>query len=142
MIYNVQVKNSYGANKTFFMSADSKQKLYKRIMHSYSIPKEEVEILEEYEDTPDWGYKLKKSYIKHLSEDTKNLTSTANQLFSKAKRLSDPNKTKKVEKYNYNIIDIDTEANIVPLLEKYNTVKVYWDLGEKRGSHKYYALVK
>ena len=39
-------------------------------------------------------------------------------------------------------IPIESEKDLYPLIEKYSTVKVRWDLGDKRGQHILYAIVK
>ena len=142
MIYNCQVRNSLGETKTFFLTADNYSQLYRRIASTYRIAKYDVEILEEYEETSDWKYKLVKSNIAHISDEDKELNKKASDLYSNASRKSEPYKSEAMKKYKYDVVPIEKIDDIVPLLKSYKKVKVYWELGEKRGQHKYYAFVK
>lgn len=143
MIYHIQVRNSLGDFKTFFITAEDHTKLFRRVLSTYGVTKDNVEILEEYEETPDWGYKLSKSNVVQKSDEDKELLLKANQMFSDASRKSEPYKSEAYKKYKYSsIVDIDSSVDIIPLLKSYKKVKVYWELGEKRGQHKYYAFVK
>lgn len=144
MIYNCAVRNEFNEEKTFFMTAKGLSDLYRRILSTYRIPRDKVEILEEYEETPDYGIKLVKSYISHLTEDDKIQKLKAKELFDDAKRRCEPYKTEYMIKHNYiKAIDIKDEKDLIPLLEKYKHIKVYWETSkEKRGEHQYYAFVK
>ena len=142
MIYLVEVLNDYGEKKQFYITADDRTKLYRRISSTYGILRDRVEILAEYEETSDWGYKLSKSHKELESdEDTKN-KQKANELYRGASRKCEPYKSEAKNKYKFDVVDISSVDDIIPLLKKYKKVKVYWELGEKRGQHKYYAFVK
>lgn len=144
MIFNCRIRNDFNEDKTFFLTADNHSQLYKRIMSTYQIPKDRVEILEEYIETPDWGYKLHKSYISHLTNEDISLAKKAKELFAANKRRCEPYKTDYMQRHNYlKAIDINNEKDLIPLLKEFKNIKVYWETSkEKRGSRQYYAFVK
>lgn len=142
MIYSVQILNDYGEKKQFYMTADDHAKLYRRIASTYGIEKGRVEIIAEYEETDDWGYKLKKSHKDIVSEEEKKFSQKANELYRNASRKCEPYKSEAIKKYGYKTIDISSVDEVISLLKEYKKVKVYWELGERRGEHKYYAFVK
>lgn len=142
MIYSVEILNDYGEKKQFYITADDPQKLYRRIASTYGILKDRVEILAEYEETDDWGYKLKKSHKEIVSEEETKNKQKANELYRKASRKCEPYKSEAKKKYGFNVVNIASVEDIIPLLKEYKKVKVYWELGEKRGEHKYYAFVE
>ena len=143
MIYNIQIRNEFNDDKRFFLTADNHSQLYKRVLSTYGITKDKVEILEEYEETPDWGYRLIKSNIEHLTDNDKENIKKAKEIFANNSRKCEPYKSDAFKKYKYkDIIYIDGEKDLIPLLEKYSKVKVYWELTDKRGVHRYYAFVK
>ena len=81
MIYNCSIRNEFNEDKTFFMTAKSHSDLYRRILSTYRIPKDKVEILEEYEETSDYGYRLVKSNISHLTNKDKEFAAKAKELY-------------------------------------------------------------
>ncbi len=143
MIYHFNIRNEYNEDKAFFLSADNHSQLFRRILSTYGITKDKVEILEEYEETSDWGYKLVKSSIAHLSDKDKEIKKQAKEIFAKNSRKCEPYKSEAIAKYKYkDAVNISGEKDLIPLLKKYKKVKVYWELTEQRGVHQYYALVK
>jgi len=144
LIYNCSVRNDFNEDRTFFITAKSHSDLYRRIMSAYRISKDKVEILEEYEETSDYGYKLVKSNISHLTNEDKELALKAKELFSNSKRRCEPYKTDYMQRHNYiEAINIDNEKDLIPLIEKYKKIKVYWETSKvKRGDRQYYAFVK
>lgn len=142
MIYRIRLRNDYNEEKDFFLTAEDHSKLYKRVLSTYGIPKNKVEILEEYKESDDWGYKLIKSNISHLTADDMARRNRALEIFNDNRCKDEPHKTNALER-GYKIIeDINDENDILPLLDKYKKIKVYWEHTEKRGKHRYYALVK
>ena len=143
MIYSFTIKNDYDELKQFYLTADDKNKLYRRILSTYGVTKDRVEILEEFEETPDWGYKLHKSNIAHLTDEDKELIKQARIIFANNSRKCEPYKSEYIKRYKYKeAINIENEKDLIPLLQQYKKVKVYWELTDKRGVHQYYALVK
>ena len=148
MIYKYTIRNNYNEDKTHYLSADSLNQLYKRLLTTYGITKDHVVVLEEYEETDDWGYKLKKSYVKiepDKQEDkiiNEELLDKANKVFSKNTRMTEPWKSDYKERHNVREVSITNVNDVYGLMEKYKFVKVYWEPGEKRGVHRYFALVK
>ena len=144
MIYNCSIRNEFNEDKTFFMTAKSHSDLYRRILATYRIPKDKVEILEEYEETSDYGYRLVKSNISHLTNEDKEFASKAKELYINAKRRCEPYKTDYMKRHNYiDAIDIDNEKDLIPLINKYKNIKVYWETSKtKRGDRQYYAFVR
>ena len=148
MIYKYTIRNNYNEDKTHYLSADSLNQLYKRLLTTYGITKDHVVVLEEYEETDDWGYKLKKSYVKiepDKQEDkiiNEELLDKANKVFSKNTRMTEPWKSDYKERHNVREVSIINVNDVYGLMEKYKFVKVYWEPGEKRGVHRYFALVK
>lgn len=143
MIYYFNLKNDLNELKSFYLTADNHSQLYKRIMRTYGIPKDRVEILEEYEETEDYNYRLYKSNIKHLTDKDKELAKKAREIFANSTRKCEPYKSDYIKKYNYkDVININSEGDLIPLLNNYKKIKVYWELTDKRGVHQYYALVK
>ena len=148
MIYYVRLLNDLGDKKTSYLTADDHNKLYRRILSTYNIPKNKVEILEEYKETDNGGYKLKKKY--KVSEDPNKETEPADEkiilkakeIFSKSRKLSGENKSDYKQRLNFSEVSIEKEEDLYPLLQKYKKVKVYFDTGKKRGDRKYYSLVK
>lgn len=135
MIY----KFKCGTNNIFYLSADTKSQLYKRVFDMYRVAKEDIEILAEYKETANWGVKLEREYTKDVDN---NLLSKASTLFKKSIRRSEPSKTEYIKKYKFQIKDVETPEDLIPILKTYKKVKIYWDLTEKRGVHSYYALYK
>ena len=143
MIYSISIRNEYNEDKQFFISAEDISKMYKRVLSTYGTTKDKIEILEEYEETPDWGVKLVKSNVSHLSSVDKDNIKKAKEIFFNSSRKCEPYKSDAFKKYKYkDIIYIDSEKDVVPLVKKYNKVKVYWELTDTRGVHQYYAFVK
>lgn len=148
MIYRFTIRNSFNENKALYLSADSVNQLYKRLLTTYGITKENVTILEEYEETDDWGYKLKKSYVKMESDKDdeptidEDLLEKATKIFSKNTRMTEPWKSDYKERHNVREVSVTNANDVYGLMEKYKFVKVYWEPGEKRGVHRYFALVK
>ena len=148
MIYKYTIRNNYNEDKTHYLSADSLNQLYKRLLTTYGITKDHVVVLEEYEETDDWGYKLKKSYVKiepDKQEDkiiNEERLDKANKVFSKNTRMTEPWKSDYKERHNVREVSIINVNDVYGLMEKYKFVKVYWEPGEKRGVHRYFALVK
>lgn len=142
MIYSISIRNEFNEDKQFFLTAEDHSKLYKRILSTYGISRDRVEILEEYEETPDWGIKLVKSNISHLSNKDKDNLKRALNIFNDNHCKDEPYKSKTIARCNYKVIDIENEKDIVPLLDKYKEIKVYYEHTDKRGIYKYYALVK
>lgn len=139
MIYSFNIKTDNG-EKQFYLTADNHQKLYRRILSTYGVTKDQVEIIEEFVEDG-YSYKLVKSYV--TDQIDKNLLKEANSLYKNASRRCEPYKTEYFNKYKYSeIINVETVKDIAKLLETYKKVKVYWELGEKRGQHNYYAFVK
>ena len=79
--------------------------------------------------------------IYNLNDD-KVLYEKAKELFTSAGRKVDPDKTNYAKKYSFSEVRIENEKDLYPLIQKYKKIKVYWEQGEKRGQHSYYALVK
>jgi hypothetical protein len=143
MIYSFNIITDERTTKQFYMTADNHNQLYKRILNTYGITKDNVTILEEYEETDDWKYKLVKSNITQVSDSDKKKSDKANELFKKASRRSDKAKSEYFKKYQFKeIVNIKTPEDLIPLIESYKKIKVYWEPGEKRGQHNYYAMVK
>ena len=141
MVYSFLIRTESG-EKQFYMTAENHQKLYRRILSTYGISKDDVEILEEYEEDG-WGIKLKKSYIDPNSKVDPELMKIANKLFKEAGRKDEPHKTEYFKKHKYSkVFDIESSKDLVPIIEKYKKVKVYWSLGDKRGQHNYYVFAK
>ena len=143
MIYSFNVRNEFNEEKHFLLTADNHTQLYKRILSTYGVTRDNVELLAEYEETPDWGYKLVKS---HVAQDAKvydkDIKEKAKKAMADQSRMCEPWKSDYIARHKMTEFPIDSEKDLYPLIEKYKTVKVRWENGEKRGHHKYYALVK
>ena len=153
LIYRFTIRNSYNEDKEFYLTADTPSQLYKRILNTYGITKDNVSLLEEYEETSDWSYKLKKSHVKVTStpkdKDSSKVTTLNNEVLEKAKkifsknsRMTEPWKSDYKERHKVREVPVSGVNDVYGLVEKYKFVKVYWEPGEKRGVHKYFALVK
>lgn len=142
MIYSFSVRNEFNEEKQFYLTAEDKNKFYRRVLSTYGITKENINILEEFEETDDWGYRLVKSNISHLSDEDKNKAKLALDIFNDNHCKDEPHKTKTIKRCGFDVIDINNEKDIIPLLNKYKTIKVYWEHTDKRGVKKYYVLVK
>ena len=146
MIYKFSLKDDNGKDKIFYLTADNTTKLYRRIISTYQVMRDDITLLAEYTETKDYKYKLKKSYEKKSSkkeekEDEK-IISKAKEIFSKSRKLSGEGKSKYKEKMNFSEVVVEKEEDLYPLLKKYKKVKVYFETGEKRGTKKFYALVR
>ena len=64
MIY----KFKCGTNNIFYLSADTKTQLYKRVFDMYRVLKEDIELLAEYKETADWGVKLVREYANNKTK--------------------------------------------------------------------------
>lgn len=146
MIYEFKVANSNGNVKTMLLTADTLGAFYRRIAEMYGLAKDEVSLVAEYEETENFGYKLKKSYVKTTKKKDKKLIDKAVLLFKqgddRSKRLVEPRKSDYIKRHNFKSCPISTADDVYELLTKYKTVKVYWENGDKRGSHKYFAVYK
>ena len=144
MIYSINIRNNFNEDKQMYLTAENHTKLYRRVLTSYGIPKDRVEILEEFEETPDYGYKLVKSNIAHLTDNDKKVAQKAKELFANNKRRCEPYKTDYMIRHNYiKAINIKDEKDLIPLLNEFKNIKVYWETSkEKRGDRQYYAFVK
>ena len=142
MIYSVNIINEFGDEKQFYITAENEDKLYRRVFNTYGVAKIGVQILAVYRETPNWGYELVKSFVDEESKEDKEISKKANDLYKNASRKCEPYKSEAIKKYKYNVVDISSAEDIIPLLSEYKKVKVYWELGEKRGQHNYYAFVK
>lgn len=143
MIYHFNIRNEFNEDKEFFLTAENHSQLYRRILSTYGIVKDRVEILEEFEETDDWGYKLVKSNIEHLTKEDKDIAKEAKRIFLNSSRKDEPYKTDYLKKHKYlEAIDISGEKDLIPLLKDYKNIKVYWNTTDKRGVHQYYAFVK
>ena len=140
MIYNFNIRNEFGDDKNFYLSADNLNQLYRRILSQYGTTKENVIILEEYKETDSYGYELVKSHIGTPEDKAK--YKKAKEIFAKNARMSEPWKSDYKQRHKVTEIPIEDEKGLYELIDKYKFIKVYWDLGEKRGVHKYFALVK
>ena len=141
MIYSFNLTNDYNEQKQFYLTADNLNQLYRRILSTYGMTKDRVELIAEYEETADYKYKLIKSYSDEDEVDN-DIKKKAKELFSNSKRMSEPRKSEYIKKHKMTEISISTEKDLYSLIHKYKMIKVKWDLGEKRGQHSYYALVR
>ena len=141
MIYSFNIRTENG-EKLFYLTEENQKKLFKRILSTYGVSKEDVEILEEYEEDG-WGIKLKKSYIDKKEKIEPEFMIKASKMYKDAGRKDDHQKEEYKKKHKYsNIIELESAKDLAPLLKEYKKVKVFWALGEKRGIHNYYAFVK
>ena len=153
MIYEFQVSTNKKV-KTMLLSADSKSAFFRRIAEMYGLTKEEILLTREYEETPDFGYKLHKSYVKEVSKSTKKTAKKANdpiitkalQAFKdgddRSKRMVEPRKSDYIQRHKMKWCPINSAEDVAELMHKYKTVKVYWENGEKRGTHAKYCVYK
>lgn len=145
MIYEFKVANS-GNVKTMLLTADTLGAFYRRIADMYGLTKDEVSLVAEYEETENFGYRLKKSYVKTDKKKDKKLIDKAVLLFKqgddRSKRLVEPRKSDYIKRHKFNSCPISTADDVYELLIKYKTVKVYWENGIKRGTHSYFAVYK
>ena len=140
MIYNFNIRNEFGEDKNFYLTADNTSQLYKRILSTYGTTKENVIILEEYKETDDYGYTLIKSHIG--TPEDKEKYKKAKQIFAKNARMSEPWKSDYISRHKVKEVSIEDEKGLYDLIDNYKFIKVYWKHGKKRGVHKYFALVK
>ena len=141
MIYSISIRNEFNEDKQFYISANNISDMYKRILTQFGITKDKIELLEEYEETSDWGIKLVKSHIDHLSKEDKTNIKKAKELFFNSTRKCEPYKSKAIKKYG-NVVYIKDEKDVIPLVEKYKEISIHWEPTETRGVRNYYALVR
>ena len=141
MIYSFNLINDYNEQKQFYLTADNLNQLYRRILSTYGMTKDSVELIAEYEETAEYKYKLVKSYSDKDEVDN-DIKKKAKELFLTSKRMSEPRKSEYIKKHKMTEVHIVNEKDLYSLISKYKTIKVKWDLGEKRGQHNYYALVR
>lgn len=144
MIYKFSVKDDNNNDKIFYLTADNLSQLYRRILSTYRIMREDVKLLAEYEETDDDGYKLKKSYESNVNKSDfgDKIVAKADKIYSKRRRLAGKGKLEYMKKNSFSEVGINTIEDLYPLIKKYKRVKVYFETGEKRGTKRYYALVK
>ena len=143
MIYSCNLITDDRKKKQFYLTADNHNQLYRRILNTYGITKNNIEIVAEYKEVGDFGYELVKTYINPEHEDVSDkIKEKAKKIFAAQKRMCSPWKEDYMERHSMSAIDINSEEDLYPLLKQYKTIKVKWETGEKRGQHKYYALVK
>lgn len=146
MIYEFKVVNDKGKPIDMFLTADNEKAFYRRAIEMYSICRDEIILVAEYDEAPNFGYKLKKSYVKTEKKKDKKVLDKALTLFKQAddrsKRMVEPRKSDYIKRHNFKSCPISTAEDVAELLSKYKTVKVYWENGEKRGSHALYCVYK
>lgn len=138
MIYKIQIRNDYNEFKQMFLTANSKSELARRTFAQYHITKDRLEILEEYDD----NLNLIKSHVNHLNDIDKDLLQKSKELFYNSVRKCEPYKSEYMQRHKMSAIDINTSEDVFKLLKKYKNVRVCWELTDKRGQHKHYALVR
>lgn len=146
MIYEFKVVNSNGKPKDMFLTADSVNAFYRRAIEMYSLCRDEIILVAEYEEVPNFGYKLKKSFVKIEKKKDKKVLDKALTVFKQAndrsKRMVEPRKSDYIERHKFSSCPISTVDDVADLMSKYKTVKVYWENGTKRGEHALYACYK
>ena len=92
MIYSFNVRNEFGDEKQMYLTADNHNQLYRRILSTYGVSKDNVELLAEYKETEDYGYELVKSYTELVTAD-KDIVKKAKKILAEQSRRSEPLKS-------------------------------------------------
>ncbi len=150
MIYEFRV-STLAKPKTILLTADSKSAFFRRIAEMYGLTKEEVVLVREYKETEDFGYELHKSYIKEMPAKKKNNASHVlidkalkefNAGHERSKRMVEPRKSDYIQRHKLQSTYIESVDDVADLMTKYKMVKVYWENGDRRGSHQLYCVYK
>lgn len=141
MIYHFSILNDDNVTKDFYLTADSPNQLYRRALMTYGVTRDKVTLIAEYKETGTIDCKFNRSFKEVEKIDSAQLEK-ARKIFSKQRGLKDPFKANYKEKYDFSECDISSIDDLIPLLEKYKKVKVYWEPTDKRGVHRLYALYK
>lgn len=141
MIYHFSILNDENVTKDFYLTADTPNQLYRRALSTYGVTKDKITLIAEYKETGTIDCKLNRTFTNVEKVDSAQLEK-ARKIFAKQRGLKEPFKTEYKEKYNFSECDIENVNDLLPLLDKYKKVKVYWEPTDKRGQHKLFALYR
>jgi len=140
MIYNILIRNyTDGIQRQFYLSAESQEAVIKRACYTYNVIPEQITVVEYYKDLNQFEYDPVP--IKVVSKQI-SINDKASEMFYGAIRKRGKKKLDYINKYNFSEIKISSPDDLAKLIGKYKQVKCYWESGDTRGEHQYYALYK
>lgn len=151
MIYKINLmtkENKSRGGKNFYLTADNRSQLYKRIKSQYGVEASSVEILEEIPEADINVNTVKNKTIGKINFETKTesvASSEATEIVNKAYKITLQEKERLLK--NYKVIDIDQNKDITmqvndALKLPHKKVKLYLTKNLNTNKYEYILLLK